>query len=319
MTESEAGRKVDVFPDAMTCSSATYDGEPLAPVPLPIIDSEQPKSLPEICVQKPDSYMSKQVNDNLMLQINELLERHNLQTNEEQPKQEYDHNNETKTGSASTVILIVNSTATGNQIPSCIVHPTTNTTATPAPVVVASNNSSSSNSSNGRASTYRRRSSSLSIHDKAKPERTKPFVNQNVPPKELLSVGDKVSAMTSFRQRRNSYSIHSTAAKGGASSLGVGKSAAINESTTPTKAVIPTKRVMPRVKPLNVSTAANSHLNTPMPSRTKPGGQMFCTSTPMPQTRAQQRRSLRPVSSYSNTSTSISSGQPSSYSKRPTQ
>lgn len=267
--------------------------------------------------------MTNQVNENLMLQINELLERHNLQTNEEQQiKQECDHNNETKTGgSASTVILIVNSTGTSNQIPSCIVHPTTNTTITPAPVVVAPVVAASGTSAaSSRASTYRRRSSSLSIHDKAKPaERTKPFVNQNVPPKELLTV-DSGNAMKSFRQRRNSYSLHSTAAKAGAgsgASLGVGKSAAINESTTPTKAGIPTKRVVPRVKPLNVSTAANSHhLNTPMPSKTKPaGGQMFCTSTPMPQMRAQPRRSLRPVSSYSNVSTSIQS----SYSKRPSQ
>lgn len=260
--------------------------------------------------------MTNQVNENLMLQINELLERHNLQTNEEQQlKQECDHNNETKTGgSASTVILIVNSTASSNQIPSCIVHPTTNTTITPAPVVVAAPGSSTASS---RASTYRRRSSSLSIHDKAKPERTKPFVNQNVPPKELLTV-DNGNVMKSFRQRRNSYSLHSTAAKAGAgtgASLGVVKSAAIHESKTPTKAGIPTKRVVPRVKPLNVSTAANSHhLNTPMPSRTNPaGGQMFCTSTPMPQMRAQPRRSLRPVSSYTNVSTSIQS----SYSKRP--
>lgn len=261
--------------------------------------------------------MTNQVNENLMLQINELLERHNLQTNEEQQlKQECAHNNETKTGgSASTVILIVNSTASSNQIPSCIVHPTTNT---PAPVVVAPVVAApGSSTASSRASTYRRRSSSLSIHDKANPERTKPFVNQNVPPKELLTV-DNGNAMKSFRQRRNSYSLHSTAAKaaaGNGASLGVVKSTAINESTTPTKAGIPTKRVVPRVKPLNVSTAANSHhLNTPMPSRTKPaGGQMFCTSTPMPQMRAQPRRSLRPVSSYANVSTSI---QPS-YSKRP--
>ncbi|KAH8416881.1 hypothetical protein KR222_009910 [Zaprionus bogoriensis] len=304
-----SSRKVDEFPDAMTCSSATYDGESVATVPIPIIDSVPPSAAPQISIPRPDAYVSsssKEVNDNLMFQINELLERHNLQSHDEQQHlqhQQLHEHNETKAASGSTVILIVNSTASG-QAPSCKVHPTASPSSKTPPISAIGSS---------RASTYRRRSSSLSIHDKAKPERPKPLANQNVPPKELLN------PMTSLRQRRNSYSVNPAAAK--AAPLGAGRSAVIKESTTPTK-TITSKRLVSRVKPLNLSTVSTAnHLNptTPMPSRTKPSGQMFCTSTPMPQMRAQQRRSLRPMGTYSNSTASNSNVQAMCYSKRSAQ
>ncbi|XP_034489671.1 uncharacterized protein LOC117793466 [Drosophila innubila] len=350
--EYAIARKVQEFPDAMTCSSATFDGESLAsdkaatPISLPIIDTEPPQLSPP---QKADSYVTEVVNDNLALQINELLERHNLtklQMNDNDQYQYESEHNETKSLGGPTVILVVNSTA-ANQLPSCIVHPSTTRTNKPA---AASSNTS-------RASTLRRRSSSLSIHDKSKQERPRSLVKQSsgdatttinnaanpnssqcMPLKELSVVGDKFNAMSSYRQRRNSFSVGLTAGKAGAtaSSIAQGrallsgrnKAATINESNIKTN-VIPIKRVTPMVKP-SIGSTDVKHLNstmphcvgqeTPMPAKSKPASKLFCTSTPMPQMRTtQQTRTLKPVGRYSNSCASTPNVRSMSYSKKATQ
>lgn len=323
------GTKVQEFPDAMTCSSATFDGESLASdkaaIPIPIIDTEPPnvsddKSSPR---PKPDSYVTEVVNDNLALQINELLERHNLTKLQMNDNEQHTYESEHNVG-GPTVILVVNSTG-GNQLPSCVVHPTTTRTSKLA--------ATNANISSNRASTLRRRSSSLSIHDKSKQERPRSLVkqssgdsssttttsNQCMPLKELSVVGDKFNAMSSYRQRRNSFSVGLTAGKAGATASAIAqgrtllsgrnKASPISESNIKSKDVIPIKRVAPMVKPLNMSTDVK-YLNstmprcvgqeTPMPARSKPASKLFCTSTPMPQMRSQQLRSLKPVNSYSN-------------------
>ncbi|KAH8387330.1 hypothetical protein KR093_006439 [Drosophila rubida] len=325
-TDFVSGKKMQDFPDAMTCSSATFDGESLANdrAAIPNIDSEtSPTTLPP----KADSYVTEVVNDNLALQINELLERHNLTKLQLNDTVQQCDDNETKAIGGPTVILVVNSNV-GNQLPSCIVHPSTGTTTTHNQIA---NQTAAAAAS--KANTFRRRSSSLSIHDKSKQERTKSLVKQTsgdsssvgsnpMPLKELSVVGDKFNAMSSYRQRRNSFTVGLSAGKAGAANAtsamisqgrallasGRGKAPTINETniksvTTTTKDVIPIKRVAPMVKPSMVSTDVK-HLNstmprcagqeTPMPTRSKPGGnKLFCTSTPMPQ----MRRSLKPVSS----------------------
>ncbi|XP_064556662.1 uncharacterized protein LOC135441119 [Drosophila montana] len=328
---------IQEFPDAMTCSSATYDAESLDKPASPSTESEYQKLTPDITHKKPDSYVTEVVNDNLALQINELLERHNLtklQNNDsDQHQRESEH--------SQTVILVVNSAGV-NQLPNCIVHPST----TRAVQSIATNN---------QENTLRRRSSSLSIHDKSKQDRPKSLVKQSsgdshspyVPLKELSNVGEKMNAMASLRQRRNSFSIGSTAGKTSASAAALSAAAqgrthlaggrtkvtAINESQikpcASTKANIPIKRVVPMVKPslastevtyLNSTTARCNGQDTPITAKGKMASKLFCTSTPMPQMRSFQRRSLKPVSSYSNSScASTPSLRPASYTKKAAQ
>ncbi|XP_060663388.1 uncharacterized protein LOC132796291 [Drosophila nasuta] len=340
--EYVVGSKMQDFPDAMTCSSATFDGESLATdkAIIPIIDSDD-ISLPSV-PQKQESYLTEVVNDNLALQINELLERHKLtklKLSDTVPQ--CDDPESTKPVGGPTVILVVNSTV-GNQLPSYVVQPhTLSKTQTQHP----SSNQTADCSS--KANTFRRRSSSLSIHDKSKQERPKSLVKQSsgdssnvsvnvnigshpMPLKELSVVGDKFNAMSSYRQRRNSFTVGSKANGGAAANASVSmishgralasgriKAPTINETNikslaAATKDAIPIKRVAPMVKPSMLTTDVK-HLNstvprcpgqeTPMPIRSKPGGnKLFCTSTPMPQ----MRRSFKPMgSNYSSSASSL--------------
>ncbi|XP_030568079.1 uncharacterized protein LOC115767861 [Drosophila novamexicana] len=323
---------IQEFPDAMTCSSATYDAESLDKPASPATETEYQKQTPDKTHKKPDSYVTGVVDDNLALQINELLERHNLtklhNNDSDQHHRESEH--------SQTVIFVVNSTGV-NQLPNCIVHPST----TRAVQSVANNS---------QENTLRRRSSSLSIHDKSKQDRPKSPAKQSsgdshnpyVPLKALSNVGDKMNAMASFRQRRNSFSIGSTVGKTSASAAaqarthmagGRTKVTAINESQikpcASTKVNIPVKRVVPMVKPtlastevtyLNSTTARCNGQDTPITAKGKTGSKLFCTSTPMPQMRSFQRRSLKPVISYSSSScASTPSLRPASYTKKAAQ
>ncbi|KAL7744399.1 hypothetical protein ACLKA6_001786 [Drosophila palustris] len=362
--EYAIGRKAQEFPDAMTCSSATFDGESLAsdkaatPISIPIIDTEEsPKQIVDKSTPqspKSDSYVTEVINDNLALQINELLERHNLTklSHNDQHQDESNHN-ETKFAGGQTVILVVNSSTTANPLSSCVVHPSTTRTIKPA--------AATSNSNTSKANTLRRRSSSLSIHDKSKQEQPRSLVKQSsgdssstanttstqcMPLKELSVVGDKFNAMSSYRQRRNSFSVGlmagkaagataSSIAQGRALLSGRNKNPTINESNikcnTFAKDVIPIKRVAPMVNP-SIRSTEIKHLNstmprcvgqeTPMPARSKPVSKLFCTSTPMPQMRSsQQNRTLKPMgSSNSNSCLSTPNVRSSmSYSKKATQ
>lgn len=331
----KANGNIQEFPDVMTCSSATYDAESADKPMSPIRETEFKK--------KPDSYVTEVVNDdNLAQQINQLLERHNLtkqQVNDNEPQHYESETNQHSSG--QTVILVVNSTA-GSQLPNCIVHPST---------VRVANAAAKSENDN----TLRRRSSSLSIHDKAKQERSKSVVKQSsaegngsnhvMPLKELSTAGDKFNAMSNFRQRRNSFSIASigggkgTAPAAAASQnrghmVGRTKVTAINESVMKLNATSkanskPVKRVVPMVKPsleltdvthLNSTTPRCNVQDTPLTTKGKQPSKLFCTSTPMPQMRPLQRRSLRPVSSYANTSCATTSTlRSANYSKKAAQ
>ncbi|KAH8288159.1 hypothetical protein KR054_005942 [Drosophila jambulina] len=292
-TEAEAevvpGSKVQDFPDAMTCSAATYDGEPrfLAP----------PEALPS---QNRKEFMAELVDDTLALQINELLERHKLG----QSVAGGDHQGSQNCVDPRTVILLVNPSNYSRQQavaqPGCIVQPN------PVPLGVAND-----------ADLMRRRSSSLSIHDKPKVRKeiakagSQDENQQNVPPREVKKTPD----FASFRQRRNSFSTTSNPPiKIGDSSRSVLdriKTPPINESaavvTKPSgnsKAMIPTKRVAPFVKqpettylnPRQLGGPRNTTMpETPVSLRSKPTPKIFATSTPLPQMRSQQRRSLKPT------------------------
>ncbi|EDW05641.1 uncharacterized protein LOC6586028 [Drosophila mojavensis] len=331
----KANGNIQEFPDVMTCSSATYDAESADKPMSPIRETEFQK--------KPDSYVTEVVNDNnLAQQINQLLERHNLtkqQVNDNEPQHHESETNQHPSG--QTVILVVNSTA-GSQLTNCIVHPSS------ARVTNAA-------AKTERDNALRRRSSSLSIHDKAKQERPKSIVKQSseegnesnlvMPLKELSTVGDKFNAMSSFRQRRNSFSIASigggkgTAPAPAASQarghlVGRTKVTAINETVMKLNATSkanskPVKRVVPMVKPsleltdvthLNSTTPRCNVQDTPLTTKAKQASKLFCTSTPMPQVRPLQRRSLRPVSSYANTSCATTSTlRSANYSKKAAQ
>ncbi|KAH8343104.1 hypothetical protein KR059_005110 [Drosophila kikkawai] len=288
------GTKVQDFPDAMTCSAATFDGEPRIPDPAESLSSLNRKE-----------FMTELVDDTLALQINELLERHKL-------GQSVVGDHEQHGIDPRPVILLVNPTNYGRQAktqPSCIVQPN------PVPLGVSND-----------ADSMRRRSSSLSIHDKPKMRKgitkaeSQEENQQNVPPREVKNT----AALASFRQRRNSFSttISNPPTKIGESRrivLDRMKTPPINESavvdTKPsgnTKAMIPTKRVAPFVKlpaaaasnettyqqPRQLAVPRNAIVpETPVSLRSKPAPNVFATSTPLPQMRSQQRRSLKPASS----------------------
>ncbi|ALC48189.1 CG3679 [Drosophila busckii] len=270
--------KVDKQPDLMTCSSATYDTEPVV----------QDKPISPIKPSKSDAFVTELANDNLALQINELIERHNLArlTGGHEHATE---NNENK----PTVILVVNSTG-ANALPSCMVHP------------------SKAKELSESASSMRRRSSSLSIHDKAKAKAkdakqaaNEAHARESAALRELSIVHDKSNTMAAFRQRRNSFSIGSSATQQ-PSAKRFEQSRLRSRASIITEA-IPVKRVVPIVKsslasPTETAAARCNIPDTPMPSRSKITGKLFATSTPMPQMRAQQRRSLKPVNSYANNS-----------------
>ncbi|XP_017871087.1 PREDICTED: uncharacterized protein LOC108619195 isoform X2 [Drosophila arizonae] len=304
----KANGNIQEFPDVMTCSSATYDAESADKPMSPIRETEFQK--------KPDSYVTEVVNDNnLAQQINQLLERHNLtkqQVNDNEPQHHEPETNQHSSG--QTVILVVNSTA-GSQLTNCIVHPSSARVANAA-------------AKTERDNALRRRSSNLVM-----------------PLKELSTVGDKFNAMSSFRQRRNSFSIASigggkgtapapAASQGRGHLVGRTKVTAINETVMKLNGTSkanskPVKRVVPMVKPsleltdvthLNSTTPRCNVQDTPLTTKGKQASKLFCTSTPMPQVRPLQRRSLRPVSSYANASCATTSTlRSANYSKKAAQ
>ncbi|XP_022214104.2 uncharacterized protein LOC111068723 [Drosophila obscura] len=314
------GSKMQEFPDAMVCSSATFDGDSRPD----IYDKDfHPMSAPPAPVPlKREPFMTELVDESLAHQINELLERHNRSHNEQ-------HGADPR-----TVILLVNPSNGGQFQTSCFVQPPSAELQPAGKAIV----------SNDEAGSMRRRSSSLSIHDKSKllPERkaNQLIENiQNVPPKEPrntpLSSSIAGSGPPPFRQRRNSFSIVNPPVKGAdanrrsilASRM---KTPSINESMskcngTAMKASIPIKRVIPTVKPLSVAPNEGTYLNpvhppeTPMPVKPKAGQKIFCTSTPLPQMRSLQRRSLKPVSvnAVVNASYSTPNIRRPSFSKKP--
>ncbi|KAH8362443.1 hypothetical protein KR200_008407 [Drosophila serrata] len=291
-TEAEGlvpGSKVQDFPDAMTCSAATFDGEPRLLDPAGALPSLNRKE-----------FMTELVDDTLALQINELLERHKL-------GQSMVGDHEQNGVDPRTVILLVNPSNYSRQAktqPSCIVQPN------PVPLGVSND-----------ADSMRRRSSSLSIHDKPKmrKEITKADSHdenqQNVPPRDVKKAAD----LASFRQRRNSFSTTSNPPiKIGESrrivldrmkTPPINESAVVTKSSGNTKAMIPTKRVAPFVKQPAAASNETTYLNprqlaaprnvtvpeTPVSLRSKPAPKVFATSTPLPQMRSQQRRSLKPT------------------------
>ncbi|SPP86598.1 uncharacterized protein LOC117588405 isoform X2 [Drosophila guanche] len=317
--------KMQEFPDAMVCSSATFDGDsrpelydkdfhPMSAPPVPA-----PAPTPEAAAVplKRESFMTELVDESLALQINELLERHNRSHNEH-------HGADPR-----TVILLVNPSNGGQFQTSCFVQPPAVDLQTGAKAIVANDDEGS----------MRRRSSSLSIHDKSKllPERkaNQLIENiQNVPPKEPR-IMSSAGGPPPFRQRRNSFSIVNPPVKGAEAHnrrtiLGSRmKTPSINESMSKcngtAKASIPIKRVIPIVKPVNVAPNEGTYLNpvhppeTPMPVKPKAGQKIFCTSTPLPQMRSLQRRSLKPVSvnAVVNASYSTPNIRRASFSKKP--
>ncbi|KAH8235809.1 hypothetical protein KR032_008114 [Drosophila birchii] len=287
--EAVPGTKVQDFPDAMTCSAATFDGEPR----ILLDPSETPQSLNR------NEFMTELVDDTLALRINELLERHKL-------GQSMVGDHAQNGVDPRTVILLVNPTNYSRQAktqPSCIVQPY------PVPLGVSND-----------ANTMRRRSSSLSIHDKPKmrKEITKAENQQNVPPKEVKKTDD----LASLHQRRSSFSMTSKPP----TKIGESRRSVLDRTKTPpisgptlvtkstgnSKAMIPTKRVAPFVKlPSAASNDTTTYLKpqprqlavprnaavpeTPVSLRSKPAPKVFATSTPLPQMRSQQRRSLKPT------------------------
>ncbi|XP_034661620.1 uncharacterized protein LOC117896905 isoform X2 [Drosophila subobscura] len=321
--QTPPGTKMQEFPDAMVCSSATFDGDsrpelydkdfhPMSAPPVPA-----PAPAAAVVPLKRESFMTELVDESLALQINELLERHNRSHNEH-------HGADPR-----TVILLVNPSNGGQFQTSCFVQPPAADQQTAAKAIVANDDEGS----------MRRRSSSLSIHDKSKllPERkaNQLIENiQNVPPKEPRNMSS-AGGPPPFRQRRNSFSIVNPPVKGAEAHnrrtiLGSRmKTPSINESMTKcngtAKASIPIKRVIPIVKPVNMAPNEGTYLNpvhppeTPMPVKPKAGQKIFCTSTPLPQMRSMQRRSLKPVSvnAVVNASYSTPNIRRPSFSKKP--
>ncbi|XP_017062358.1 uncharacterized protein LOC108102169 [Drosophila ficusphila] len=297
-TSVEPGSKVDNFPDAMVCSAATFDGESrLDPFDKDLLPSLP--SIPSIPVARKEPFMTELVDETLALQINELLERHKLSKTAvgDQEQQGVD---------PRTVILLVNPSSYGSQVAyasSCI--------GKPDPMPLSDSNS---------AGSMRRRSSSLSIQDKSKLPREVLKSDRQVenlpPPREAKSTATvgPMSAAAAFRQRSNSFStpsnpstkayenrrtLMSSRMKTPSITETVGRSNGTAKVAKPIKPVIPIMKV--------TATNESTYLNpvhprvpeTPMSTRTKPVQKMSCTSTPLPQMRTQQRKSLKPLGSAS--------------------
>ncbi|XP_016998663.2 uncharacterized protein [Drosophila takahashii] len=284
------GSKAQNFPDAMVCSSATYDGESRADPfekDLPII------SMPAEPRKEP--YMTQLVDETLALQINELLERHKPGQGQVDPR---------------TVILLVNP----SQLSSYPALPQ----ATPMPLGDAN--------AAAAGSAMRRRSSSLSIQDKSKLPGEVLKSNRQVenlpPPREAKSTatvgpmtagGGGGAGASSFRQRSNSFSSQPTTKtyesrrtlmSSRLRTPSINESVAVaQKSNGNVKAMKPIKPVVPMMK-VTTNNESSTYLNpvhprvpdTPISSRTRTAGQKIsCTSTPLPQMRTQQRRSLKPM------------------------
>ncbi|XP_068159878.1 uncharacterized protein [Drosophila tropicalis] len=247
----ECGAKMQELPDVMTSSSATYDCEPEEREP--VIEShsfEKPK----------DPYMREVVDASLALQINELLERHNLTQTTKCDLNELSlstavHNEAVNT-QRPTVILVVNNALTGSlssigsQLPSsCMVYPSHGQSESKINEISAQTDSSSGS--------MRRRSSSLSIHDKSKHLSDISMINQrqqqqqvyqqhqkmensqNIAPKEIQLktpiTSGKSQAMAGFRQRRNSFSTSSAATANGSKAAVPGPRSALQASNNQAK------------------------------------------------------------------------------------
>uniref|UniRef100_A0A6P4EAN3 Uncharacterized protein LOC108039661 n=1 Tax=Drosophila rhopaloa TaxID=1041015 RepID=A0A6P4EAN3_DRORH len=308
------------FPDVMVCSAATFDADSrLDPFendlnPVPPMISFSP-------VTRNEPYMTELVDERLALQINELLERHKLSKTAIG-----DH--EPQGVDPRTVILLVNPSSYGSQhasSSSCI--------AKPNPMPLKDFND---------AGSMRRRSSSLSIQDKSKLPREVLKSDRQVenlpPPKEAKSTATvgPINGAASFRKKSNSFStpsnpstkayesrrtLLSSRLKTTSITESVAKSNGTMKATKPIKPVVPIMKV--------TATNESTYLNpvhprvpeTPISSRTKPAQKISCTSTPLPQMRCQQRKSLKPLgmaagSSLSNASYSTPSFRGPSFSKK---
>ncbi|KAH8366552.1 hypothetical protein KR084_003631 [Drosophila pseudotakahashii] len=320
------GSKAQNFPDAMVCSSATYDGESR-------MDPSE-KDLPSIskpAEARKEPYMTQLVDETLALQINELLERHKRANS---ATGDHGEQHSGQGVDPRTVILLVNPTSSyGSQLS----YPAMSQ-ANPMPL-------SDSNAAAGSA--MRRRSSSLSIQDKSKLPgevlKSKCQVENLPPPREAKStatVGPMTGAggAASFRQRSNSFSTPSQPTTKAYESRRTLMSSrlrtpSINESVAAkpngnVKAMKPIKPVVPMMK-VTTNNESSTYLNpvhprvpdTPISSRTRTAGQKIsCTSTPLPQMRTQQRRSLKPMAgmpgSLANASYSTPSFRGPSFSKK---
>lgn len=275
-------------------------------------------------VAKKEPFMTELVDETLAQQINELLERHKLANtgiSDHEQQQGLD---------PRTVILLVNP----SNYSSTQVAYTTSNVAKTKPMPLRETNA---------AGSMRRRSSSLSIQDKSKLPREVLKSDRQVenlpPPKETKNTATvgPMGAAAAFRQRSNSFSTPSnpsTKAYENRRTLMSSRlrNPAINESVSkPSGSVKATKPIKP-VVPIMKVTASNdsTYLNpfhprvpeTPISSRTKPAQKISCTSTPLPQMRIQQRRSLKPMAmtagsgSLSNTSYSTPSIRGPSFCKK---
>ncbi|XP_023035112.1 uncharacterized protein LOC6648664 [Drosophila willistoni] len=241
----ECGAKMQELPDVMTSSSATYDCEPEEREP--VIEShsfEKPK----------DPYMREVVDATLALQINELLERHNLTQSTKGDLNELSTStavhNETVNNQRPTVILVVNNPLTGSlssigsQLPSsCMAYSSHGPSESKINQISAQTDSSSGST--------RRRSSSLSIHDKfqhmpdisvinqGQQHHQKMENSQNIAPKESQLktplTSDKSQAMAGFRQRRNSFSNLSASTANGSKAAVPGPRSALQVSNNQAK------------------------------------------------------------------------------------
>ncbi|EDV46892.1 uncharacterized protein LOC6550540 [Drosophila erecta] len=315
----EPGSNVQNFPDAMVSSTATFDGESrLEPFDKDLLPALP--SIPSVSVARKEPFMTELVDETLAQQINELLERHKLaNTGITDHKQ-------LQGADPRTVILLVNPS---NYSSTEVAYSNKNVAKT-KPMPLCESNVS-----------MRRRSSSLSIQDKSKLPREVLRSDrqvENLPPprevKKTAAVGP-MGAAAAFRQRSNSFSTPSNpSTKAYESRLTLMSSRmrnpSINESVAkPYGSVKPmqsTKPVAPIMKASNESTYLNPvHPRvpqTPISSRTKTGQKISCTSTPLPQMRTQQRRSLMPMAmaagsgSLSNTSYSTPSIRGPSFCKK---
>ncbi|XP_016951996.1 uncharacterized protein LOC108025842 [Drosophila biarmipes] len=316
------GSKIHNFPDAMVCSSATYDGESrMDPFEKGLHPSPPTIAAMPVAARK-EPFMTELMDETLALQINELLERHKLAksaSGDHEPAQGVD---------PRPVILLVNPSSYGTQLTypsSCI------GTANPMPLGDAN-----------AAGSMRRRSSSLSIQDKSKLPREVLRSDRQVenlpPPREAKStatVGPMSgvgAAAAGFRQRSNSFSTPSNPSTKAYESRRTLMSSrlrtpSINESVAKPQGTVKATKPIKPVVPMMKVTASNetTYLNpvhprvpdTPISSRSKAGQKISCTSTPLPQMRTQQRRSLKPVpGSLANASYSTPSFRGPSFSKK---
>ncbi|EDX00723.1 uncharacterized protein LOC6539983 [Drosophila yakuba] len=322
------GSDVQNFPDAMVCSTATFDGEsrlnPFDRDSLPSLPSIT--SIPSVSEARKEPFMTELVDETLAQQINQLLERHKL-ANTGISDHEQQHGVDPR-----TVILLVNPSNYSSTQVACNVS--TNNVAKTKPMPLSESNA---------AVSMRRRSSSLSIQDKCKLPREVLKSDRQVenlpPPREVKNTATvgPMAAAAAFRQRSNSFSTPSNPSTKAYESRRTLMSSrlrnpSINESMGKPNGMLKVTKPIKPVVPIMKVTASNesTYLNpvhpripeTPISTRTKPIQKISCTSTPLPQMRIQQRRSLKPMAmtagsgSMSNTSYSTPSIRGPSFCKK---